>query len=311
MMQKDINELETIKKAIMFNPNATSLVKMIYRDIDEINMRKDELIHIIECGMISADIRAMSFEGFNSVYFALLNQIDELKSFGVNVDEYIKKLDTILSNRKKFIAISEDIDDIDSIDITKYDTITPKQYYKNKTKKHFKGDIIITDPCYVIKDSNNTDWELSGYGENMECLGITEYVSSDTIVGDWSCEVFDIGNKTIDDICNAKSNKFKMKSIGEFCADAGMVAVFDLNNVLKYNPDFDYYITKKHTTTLIRAFDGDIEIIAVEVIYNSNDKIKSIKRSSVNKDGKVVITDDTAVMVIGTGNVNFISLMGY
>ena len=274
-------------------------------------MTKDELICVIECGLISADIRAMSYEEFNSIYLTLLNRVDELKMLGGNVDEYIKKLDNILENRKKFIAITEDIDDVDSIDITKYDTVTPKHYYTNKNKKHFKGDIIITDPCYVIKDNSDTDWELSGYGDNMECLGITEYISSDTNDGDWSCGVFDIGNKTIDDICSAKSNKFKKKYIGEFCADAGMVAVFDLNDVLKYNPDFDYHITKKHTTTLIKDFDGDVEIIAVEVRYNANDKIKSIKRSAINKDGKVVVTDNTSVMVVGTGNTNFISLMGY
>lgn len=33
----------------------------------------------------------------------------------------------------------------------------------------FKGDIIITDPCYIIKDdSEKNDWELCNYGENME-----------------------------------------------------------------------------------------------------------------------------------------------
>lgn len=41
-------------------------------------------------------------------------------------------------------------------------------------------------------------------------------------------------------------------------ADAGMVAVFLLDEVLKYNPDFDYHINREWTTTLIKDFDGEI-----------------------------------------------------
>ena len=68
-------------------------------------------------------------------------------------------------------------------------------------------------------------------------------IMHDTIYGDWSCTTFDAKTK---------------KSIGHFCADAGLVAVFDLAEVLKYNPSFDYHITKKWTTTLIKDFDGDV-----------------------------------------------------
>lgn len=49
-----------------------------------------------------------------------------------------------------------------------------------------------------------------------------------------------------------------MKKIGNFCADAGMVGVFLLDEVLKYNPDFNYHIKREWTTTLIKDFDGDI-----------------------------------------------------
>lgn len=41
-------------------------------------------------------------------------------------------------------------------------------------------------------------------------------------------------------------------------SDAGMVAVFLLDEVLKYNPDFDYHINREWTTTLIKDFDGEI-----------------------------------------------------
>lgn len=50
----------------------------------------------------------------------------------------------------------------------------------------FKGDIIITDPCYIIKD-NSDDWNKCGWGENMGILGFTTYISEYTLCGDWSC----------------------------------------------------------------------------------------------------------------------------
>jgi hypothetical protein len=128
----------------------------------------------------------------------------------------------------------------------------------------FKGDIIITDPCYIIKDeppgkptfndwpvlvgkgskpfSDFTDeeraaykqyrealdkwdddhldeWELCDCGENMEALGITHYLTDDTGVGDWNCVTID---------------KDTGQKIGCFCADAGLVGVFLLDEVLIY-----------------------------------------------------------------------------
>jgi len=170
----------------------------------------------------------------------------------------------------------------------------------------FKGDIIITDPCYIMgKDS---DWDKCGNGDNMEALGITHYLCADTEYGDWGCV-------TIKDVPNApyilgklsmnyaelwdKSNSIKKDEtaiktltekrdkiinesgiiLGRFCADAGLVAVFLLDEVLKYNPKFDYHITRPHTTTLIKDFDGDIEI---------------------THRG-----DDNEVSVIGEGNISF------
>lgn len=127
----------------------------------------------------------------------------------------------------------------------------------------FKGDIIITDPCYICKDD---DWEKCNYGENMEELGIENYICRDTIYGDWSCTTFDSDTN---------------EKIGEFCADAGMVGVFLLDEVLKCNPDFDYHISKTWTTTLIKDFDGEVEFEVIEV------------------DGEY------EVIVVGKGNINF------
>lgn len=50
----------------------------------------------------------------------------------------------------------------------------------------------------------------------------------------------------------------EVSEIADKTADAGMVAVFLLDEVLKYNPDFDYHINREWTTTLIKDFDGEV-----------------------------------------------------
>ena len=150
----------------------------------------------------------------------------------------------------------------------------------------FKGDIIITDPCYIIK-KDSEDWRKCDYGDNMAALGLTNYISESTRYGDWSCSTWSTPRKDVeaqleelnalgrarwelmkqygedsvqakiydDKIADASLN---IEKIGYFCADAGMVAVFLLDEVLKYNPDFDYHINREWTTTLIKDFDGEI-----------------------------------------------------
>lgn len=99
---------------------------------------------------------------------------------------------------------------------------------------HFKGTIVITDPCYIIKKNpikcpneedfglpasiiskpfkdystpeelaykasldyyysesrKYDDWNKCDYGENMEALGIHNYISESTIYGDWGCTTY-------------------------------------------------------------------------------------------------------------------------
>lgn len=176
----------------------------------------------------------------------------------------------------------------------------------------FKGDIIITDPCYIIKNrdestmpkwkdfmdlddysgmsqkeleqcnfffqykqmrdaldkwykENPDDWEVCNYGSDMKALGIKNYISRNTIYGDWSCTTFNIDTN---------------EPIGEFCADAGMVAVFLLDEVLKYNPDFDYHINRPWTTTWIKDFDGDVKF---EKIYG---EVRVVGKGNVNFSGR-------------------------
>lgn len=178
----------------------------------------------------------------------------------------------------------------------------PKAYsckrYLDSEPVEFDGDIIITDPCYIIKEQDESDkpqwsdyhlfssiyeypdydkdtktselftenskrydeayefwrnthpddWDVCNCGNNMESLGIRTYMTRDTLYGDWSCTTF-----------NSDTNE----KIGEFCADAGLVSVFLLDEVLKYNPDFDYYKDKAWTTTLIKDFKGTVQFVVV------------------------------------------------
>lgn len=130
--------------------------------------------------------------------------------------------------------------------------------------------IIITDPCYITK--NVEDWDKCKYGKNMKRLNnITNYISSSTIYGDWSCTVYE---------GNIKQRSIKDKKLGNFCADAGMVAVFELDEVLKYNPNYNDIEKIPWVVTVIPDFTGEVTI---ENINNS-------------------------IHVIGKGNVNFYSI---
>lgn len=127
-----------------------------------------------------------------------------------------------------------------------------RQYIDSELMK-FDGDIIITDPCYIMRAEHHgttpltdDDWGACEYGDNMEVLGIHNYMTRDTIYGDWSCTVYNTDTK---------------EAIGEFCADAGLVSVFLLDEVLKYNPDFDYHKEREWTTALIPDFKGTVQFV--------------------------------------------------
>ena len=121
--------------------------------------------------------------------------------------------------------------------------------------KFYSGDIIITDPCYLMR--THDDWHKCECGDFMENLGFENFMVRDTICGDWSCTTFDSDTK---------------EKIGSFCADAGEVGVFLLDEVLKYNPDFNYHIEKIWTTTLIKDFEGTVQFTVTEESYEYNGK---------------------------------------
>jgi hypothetical protein len=159
------------------------------------------------------------------------------------------------------------------------DTLTDFNQYLDSSPVHFHGDIIITDPCYVIKDDDWDDflknshlhsWDNDGIYNKIDSKYIKGMMFRDTLYGYWSCTTYDTNTK---------------KEIGNFCADAGLVSVMDLAIALKYNPDFNYHISKNWTTTLIKDFDGDVYF--------------KIKHSTYQYEG--VLQDDYEVRIVGHG----------
>lgn len=176
----------------------------------------------------------------------------------------------------------------------------------------FDGTIIITDPGYITKESHRMpdkkdfytyekaedypdydpetkksekfsedskryfaewdrrreewpdDWETCDFGSHMERLGLKTFISRRTLYGDWSCTTFNLDDKE--------------KMFGEFCADSGQVAVFLLDEVLKYNPDFDYHTERLWTTTTIKDFKGTVQLIVTKDSFTMDEDTTYTKK---------------------------------
>ena len=161
--------------------------------------------------------------------------------------------------------------------------------YLDSEPVFFDGDIIITDPCYIIKDNTN-DWENSGYGEEFEAIGIEHFMTRDTIFGDWSCSTYDLDTK---------------EKIGDFCADAGMVSVLLLDEVLKYNPSYNDHLVADWTTTWIKNFKGTVQFVVKEVRWILDEDIGNLKKGQEMIDYEVKVVGHGIDKVTGKP-INFI-----
>ena len=204
---------------------------------------------------------------------------------------------------------------------------------------YFKGTVVITDPCYIIKKNpikypnekdfglpasisskpfkdystqeelaykaaldkyykesrKYNDWDKCNYGENMEVLGIYNYISESTIYGDWSCTTYQteeepkellesilrVLNDNLEDkeYEDDESFSYESKDIGGFCADAGLVGVFLLDEILAYNPDWKSWI-EEHSwcATIIENFEGEVE----SYIDKVNEEAHIVGTGSIN-----------------------------
>lgn len=131
-------------------------------------------------------------------------------------------------------------------------------------------------------DCPHDDWDYCDCGAEMGKLGITNSIVTSTRYGDWSCTTVQLDNH---------EDRHPIGKLGNFCADAGLVGVFLLDEVLKYNPDYKDHLEKDWTTTLIKDFHG--EIMIKETIQKYEDE----------ETGEV--GECPTVSVMGNGNINF------
>lgn len=135
------------------------------------------------------------------------------------------------------------------------------------------------------RKTHKRDWEICEYGERMDKLGITTSLIASTLYGDWGCTTFNSDTKEM---------------IGQFCADAGLVGVFYLDEVLKYNPNYNDHLGKSENTglpwpvTVIRDFHGEVMLETRQA-----EKIRKYPDNIPNGY-------DDECRVVGTGNINFI-----
>lgn len=147
---------------------------------------------------------------------------------------------------KKLFCFARHIQKIfDKSLLGRFESPISESYYEDSRVLEFQSeDILITDPCYVIEDD---DWMKSDLGRDLDSFGMTKYATKSTLYGDWSCTVFD---------------KDSRKPIGEFCADAGIVSVFSLDEVKKcLNPKIEDWV-KEHPwcATILRNYTGKVQI---------------------------------------------------
>lgn len=107
----------------------------------------------------------------------------------------------------------------------------------------FNGDIIITDPAYVCKDAE--DWKACGYGDHMERLGLSTSLSALVTEGEEALCAWSPDGKTC---------------YGTFVTDSGVATAFLLEEILKYDPEFDEHTECPENALWIPGFDGEITV---------------------------------------------------
>lgn len=157
-----------------------------------------------------------------------------------------------------------------------------------------KGDILITDPCYWMKDDVFEKYCMKLVPGTVQLLNPIENMQgmlSDTLYGDWKCTVYktdkDITQETLENII-----EYSLPPVGEvvgtFTADAGLVSISEYNETWDYNKKKAEELVDKYTrcATVLEDFDGDVIFVDI-----------------YTKD-----CDTPMRCIIGKGNYNFYTL---
>lgn len=147
----------------------------------------------------------------------------------------------------------------------------------------FDGDIVITDPCYVVpqpEDISQYDALRDAWDKILEERNA---INTSTIYGDWSCHTLEKGSE---------------KVLGQFCADSGMVAVFLLEDAKKFNPNYDPE-ARPWTATVIKDFHGECRFVVNEEIPEYDEECKELGLTEED------MTPEYAVSIEGRGSMEF------
>ena len=177
---------------------------------------------------------------------------------GLNEDEkvLIRKFEKIISAKYCLNNQTNDLED------------TKILHFDNK-------DIIITDPCYVFEK----DWQ-------EDCSNkLDNYIYHSTLIGDVTTTIYQRNNI---DMNKNFLKIFAQPKLGTCTADAGLIGVFDLNEVLEYDPNFaNNYLSKMWCVARINNFTGTVQI---KIAFD-------------------FINYEFFYYVEGLGNINFIGIM--
>lgn len=182
-----------------------------------------------------------------------------------NVDEFVSEMFSAMEFSESYImlGLSNDLLDSEAVE--------------------FDGDIVITDPYFFIK--NDDDLEAYCSDHKLDRFGFEHYMERDTIFGDWECFVKD-----------TDADKY----IGEFRAETGRVSVTLLDEVMKYNPDFNSVIDVSPLACSTKDQSDSGEAEAAAVIYDFKGTVRFVVREySFEYKGKNII--DHRVEVVGHG----------
>lgn len=138
----------------------------------------------------------------------------------------------------------------------------------------FKGEIVITDPCYI---STVEDW-----GEGFDFIGgkidpkfrFSKYLFNNTGLGDGEWSVFKVDNYDYDtkdklkDLCIQGEGIDDLSSLtgdwqGSFTSDTGLMGIFYNKEVRRYDKEALTDLPLR-CYTILRDFDGDIYFIKGE-----------------------------------------------
>lgn len=122
-----------------------------------------------------------------------------------------------------------------------------------QTMKADNDTLIITDPCYILKEEHWDDFgDKNGYSDLDMYLrryhNFGEVLGYETGFGDWSNLV-----------CENETGK----AIGRFCADAGMVMVCTASDLANYRPDYQEVVkdlVERECAAVIPDFTGEVKL---------------------------------------------------